>query len=243
MTAEIPIGDLIPTKIPGYSDDADIQAALRLYHYGSYTYSPSNTSPANLVSPSIAKTIYDIEQDISTLDVGSIKNTIFTAKGQILTATASNSPTVLTVGTNNQFLIANNATASGLQWTNTLTAPTISTPTISGGTFTSPQINLGAPNAQTGTTFIPGLSDNGKLVTLNNASPIALTVPSNTSVAYATGAQINIVQLGDGQVTVSGDAGVTVYSTPGSKLREKYSAATLIKLDTDTWLLTGDLSA
>jgi hypothetical protein len=65
------IGALIPTAIPGYSDSADIQAALRAYHYGSYAYDPANTSPASLVTPSIAKTIYDIQQSISgvvTLD-------------------------------------------------------------------------------------------------------------------------------------------------------------------------------
>jgi hypothetical protein len=62
------IGDLIPTAIPGYADAADIQAALRAYHYGSYSYNPANTSPASLVTPSIAKTIYDIQQDIVTLE-------------------------------------------------------------------------------------------------------------------------------------------------------------------------------
>ena len=62
------IGVLIPTAIPGYTDSADIQAALRAYHYGSYEYSPANTSPGNLVTPSIAKTIYDIQADITTLE-------------------------------------------------------------------------------------------------------------------------------------------------------------------------------
>jgi len=62
------IGALIPTAIPGYADAADIQAALRAYHYGSYAYSPANTSPSNLVSPSMAKTIYDIQQDIVDLE-------------------------------------------------------------------------------------------------------------------------------------------------------------------------------
>ena len=62
------IGTLIPTAIPGYADAADIQAALRAYHYGSYTYDPANTSPASLVTPSIAKTIYDIQADITTLE-------------------------------------------------------------------------------------------------------------------------------------------------------------------------------
>jgi hypothetical protein len=62
------IGTLIPTAIPGYTDSADIQAALRAYHYGSYTYDPANTSPASLVSPSMAKTIYDIQTDITALE-------------------------------------------------------------------------------------------------------------------------------------------------------------------------------
>jgi hypothetical protein len=62
------IGDLIPTAIPGYADAADIQAALRAYHYGSYSYNPANTSPASLVTPSMAKTIYDIQQDIVDLE-------------------------------------------------------------------------------------------------------------------------------------------------------------------------------
>ena len=49
------IGALYPTKIPGYADAADIQAALRAYHYGSYTYSTANTSPGSLEANSIAK--------------------------------------------------------------------------------------------------------------------------------------------------------------------------------------------
>jgi hypothetical protein len=62
------IGTLIPTAIPGYTDSADIQAALRAYHYGSYSYDPANTSTASLVTPSMAKTIYDIQTDITSLE-------------------------------------------------------------------------------------------------------------------------------------------------------------------------------
>jgi hypothetical protein len=98
-------------------------------------------------------------------------------------------------------------------------------------------------NAQTGTTYTPVLADNGKLVTLSNASAITLTVPTNASVAYATGSIINIQQIGAGQVTVVGDTGVTVTGTPGLKLRAQYSAASIIKTGTDSWTLIGDLSA
>jgi hypothetical protein len=62
------IGALVPTKIPGYADAADIQAALRAYHYGSLTFDPTETDPEELLTPSIAKTIYDIQSDITTLE-------------------------------------------------------------------------------------------------------------------------------------------------------------------------------
>ena len=62
------IGALYPTKIPGYADAADIQAALRAYHYGSYAYNTANTSPASLEAGSIAKFLYDIETDIAALE-------------------------------------------------------------------------------------------------------------------------------------------------------------------------------
>jgi len=138
--------------------------------------------------------------------------------------------------------------ATAVAGTNTLTLPPTSndtlvgratTDTLTNKTLTSPIINL-AINAQTGTTYTPVLADNGKLVTLSNASPITLTVPTNTSVAYPIGAQINIEAIGAGQVTVVGDTGVTVNGT-GTKLRAQWSAGTLIKLGTDSWTLVGDL--
>lgn len=114
--------------------------------------------------------------------------------------------------------------------------------TLTNKTLTAPVVNLDI-NAQTGTTYTLVLADNGKLVTLSNASAITLTVPTNASVAFPTGSQINLVQTGAGQVTVAGDTGVTVSSTPGLKLRAQYSGATLIKTGTDSWLLLGDVSA
>jgi hypothetical protein len=52
-----------------------------------------------------------------------------------------------------------------------------------------------------------------------------------------------MVQIGAGQVTVAGAGGVTVSATPGLKFRAQYSAATLLKIAADTWILVGDLSA
>ena len=87
------------------------------------------------------------------------------------------------------------------------------------------------------------IADKDKLVEMNNASANNLTVPPNSSVAFAVGAQIRILQIGAGQTTVVAGAGVTINSTPGLKLRAQWSSATLIKRATDTWVLIGDLAA
>jgi len=99
-------------------------------------------------------------------------------------------------------------------------------------------------NTQTGTTYTLVAGDAGDLVTLSNASGITLTVPTNASVPFAIGTQITIAQANSGQVTVAGAVGVTVNaSDSATKLRTQWSAATLIKTNTNSWILIGDLSA
>ena len=99
-------------------------------------------------------------------------------------------------------------------------------------------------NAQTGTTYTLVLADAHKLVTLSNASGITLTVPPNSSVAFDTGDQVNLLQLGTGQVTVANGSGVNVRSE-GSKLKlsGQYALATLVKIGTDEWVLVGNLTS
>jgi hypothetical protein len=66
-------------------------------------------------------------------------------------------------------------------------------------------------NAQTGTTYTFQLSDSyNRMVTLDNASAITATVPTNASVAFEIGAVINFMQKGAGQVTIAPAGGVTL---------------------------------
>lgn len=119
------------------------------------------------------------------------------------------------------------------------------TETLTNKSLTSPKVNLGI-NAQTGTTYTTVLDDNGKLITLTNASAIAVTIPLNSSVAYPVGAQLNFAQLGAGQVTVSGSGGVTIVSTGATastpKARAQYSTLTAVQTSTDNWIVMGDIS-
>jgi hypothetical protein len=91
------------------------------------------------------------------------------------------------------------------------------------------------------------LADKDKLVEVSNGSPNTLTVPTNNSVAFPIGTQIMILQTGSGQTTIAGTTSggetSTINGTPGLKLRTQWSAVTLIKRATNTWVVTGDLSA
>lgn len=103
-------------------------------------------------------------------------------------------------------------------------------------------------NAQTGTTYTFVLTDNGKLVTASNASAQTYSIPTNASVAFPIGTQINIIQIGAGQVTINAvTSGTTTVASTGAtaaapKLRVQYSSATLIKANTDLWYVVGDIS-
>jgi len=126
-----------------------------------------------------------------------------------------------------------------------VTADLSTAQTFTNKTLTDPKINL-AINAQTGTTYTTVLADNNKLITQTNGSPITTTIPLNSSVAYPVGAQINITQLGAGQVTIVGAGGVTIVSTGATaatpKTRAQYSIATAIQTATDNWLVVGDIA-
>jgi hypothetical protein len=88
------------------------------------------------------------------------------------------------------------------------------------------------------------LGDADKLVEINNASANNLTIPLNSSVAFATGTQILLAQYGAGQTTIVATSGVTVRSNGAKlKLNAQYSGATLIKIDTNEWYLFGDIAS
>jgi len=93
-------------------------------------------------------------------------------------------------------------------------------------------------NAQTGTTYTLALADNLKTVSLSNASAVAVTIPTNASIAFtANETRIDLVNIGAGEVTVSGDTGVTVNGvSAGSFTLAQYAGASLLKIDTNTWL-------
>jgi hypothetical protein len=89
------------------------------------------------------------------------------------------------------------------------------------------------------------LTDKNKFIEMNVGSANTLSIPTDASVDFPIGSQINITQYGTGktQVVAVTPGTTSVRSTPGVFLRTQYSSATLIKRAANEWYLIGDLSA
>ena len=77
---------------------------------------------------------------------------------------------------------------------------------------------------------------------MGNALDTSLTIPANATAAFAIGTSITILQVGVGQVTIAGAAGVTLNATPGLKTNNQWSHVTLIKRGLNSWVAFGDLA-
>lgn len=83
-----------------------------------------------------------------------------------------------------------------------------------------------------------------KTMLINKATAVTITVPLFASIAIPINTQIDFIQTGAGKVTFAPE-GATIINSKGAlkSISAQYSAATLIKTDTNTWLLIGDLIA
>lgn len=162
-------------------------------------------------------------------------------------------------GTTGQILTKNSNTDMDFVWSSEsgdISEVTVTSPITGGGTSGSVGIGFDYAagskltlNAQTGTTYTFVLADaDQKLITASNASNQTYSIPTNASVAFPIGTVINIIAIGAGQVTINAvtSGTTTVLSNGGTaaapKLRVQYSAASLMKVATDTWYVVGDLS-
>jgi hypothetical protein len=102
-------------------------------------------------------------------------------------------------------------------------------------------------NAQTGAYTITNIasgSDAGKLITVNSASAVTVSIPTDATANsdFPIGTQILVMQLGAGQVTAAAvTPGTTsVNSKNGTKTSGQYAVISLIKVAANSWVVGGD---
>jgi len=114
---------------------------------------------------------------------------------------------------------------------------------VGGGKVTIPDWE--APmqeNAQTGTTYAPVLTDADKMITLDNASAITVTIPANASVAFPVGTKLNFMQVGAGVPTIAITTDtLNVDATYTKVIAGQWSVATAWKKSATVWVIFGAL--
>lgn len=98
-------------------------------------------------------------------------------------------------------------------------------------------------NVQTGTTYTITTDDAGAFITMDNAAASTLVVPHHSTDPIPVGSTIEGAQLGNGQVTITPEAGVIVSADPGLKVAARFGVFGLRKLAENTWVAYGRLAA
>lgn len=137
----------------------------------------------------------------------------------------------VTAGTSSQFLKAN-GTVDNNSYAN-----------LNGAVFTAAvQIPQVSASDQSGISYTFALTDAGKFVTSNNASPVTFTVPPSSSVAFASNTYIMLENVGAGKLTIAAGVGVTIQSDGGFLSITQYRSGYLHYRGGDTWVLSGGIS-
>jgi hypothetical protein len=86
-------------------------------------------------------------------------------------------------------------------------------------------------------------TDAGRHYYSTSASNLTLTIANNTSVSWAVGTAITVVNRGSGNITVARGTGVSLYlagnSSTANRTVSTYGMATLINLEANVWMING----
>lgn len=147
---------------------------------------------------------------------------------EVLQVTARSTDTLTVTGAQDGTIAANHSASADVYWVLG----------VEGLDQLRADIRTATINAQTGTSYTLLTSDNGGVVTCSNASAITVTVPSGLGAGF----NCLIVQLGAGQVTISGSGATINQRQSYTKTAGQYATATLLAHAANTFVMGGDLA-
>lgn len=131
--------------------------------------------------------IYTGSSWVSLDDPNAIQNSIVDAKGDLISATADNTPARLAVGTNGQYLQADSTTATGLKW-----ATVSSSPTFVGASAYNANFSQAFTSGTAVTIAFPNEDFDTNSFHDNSTNNSRLTVPSGGAGKYLISANIDL---------------------------------------------------
>jgi hypothetical protein len=222
------IGNLYPTRVPSLSDTANIQEALRLYHYGEYNGQNEN-SLSNLEPNSIAAYFRDIDAKINALVLGAFQTSVYSSKGVLVSASLGTGgvpeiTAVLAPPTAGQVLTTAPDQPTGLIWqfpevTETKDQP-LTNKTLVNGAIASGGLKF---QGQPGNLFVTTLVLPNPTANKTISFPATSSMPSQTTVLIGrdtvdtlTNKEIGVSQL-EGEVSIE-NGGTGANSRPNARL-------------------------
>ena len=156
-------------------------------------------------------------------------------KGDLTVGSGTNLSGVLGVGNNNEFLVADSTTGTGLRWAATVPDGTIATAASGVGYMGLPQ------NATTTGAYSIVAADAGEHI--YSTATRTITIPSNAGTALPIGTTIAFIAATGATVTIAITTDTLILAgagTTGSRTLAPFGMATAVKITSTSWIISGN---
>lgn len=94
------------------------------------------------------------------------------------------------------------------------------------------------------TSYVLALADHNKIIVVNSASNLTITLPQTSTVNIPDGFTCRVIRRGSGTVTFAVQGVETLESISSfTKINDQYGEASVLRLTTATWYISGNLGA